>query len=227
MTKKRTEPEKAAELLGAAQDALNQGDIVGMLSALIESGYLDGIRRRLQREWRNSLPLEELDLCVAHAVDSACSAAGSGRRVRNLGPWLWKAAENTARDRWSLDFAHRAELDETVRRTEGEVRETDTERAERLDLAEVRRKKAVQIARELLPRIGRGQILNVMELVIQAVEDQRHDLPASSIAETLDISPKAVRSLVSRGLRRLRRLAEEEGVEFPMALSDTDSNTEE
>ena len=88
----------------------------------------------------------------------------------------------------------------------------------------MRRTEAIRIARELLPRIGDGQVRVVTELVIDAAEDRLPDLPASSIADALGIKENAVRALVSRGMKRLRRLAEQEGVEpstdFPEMTTD-------
>ena len=63
-----------------------------------------------------------------------------------------------------------------------------------------------------------------MEILIDAAENELPDLPAVDIAEQLDISKAAVRTLVSRGLKRLRRLAEEEGVAALMELPDTDTD---
>ena len=96
--------------------------------------------------------------------------------------------------------------------------------AERRDLAEAQRKEAIRIARGLLPRIGQGQVVAVMEVLIDAAENGLPDLPASSIAEQVGISKSAARTLVSRGLKRLRRLAEQEGVGMPMDLPDTDTD---
>ncbi len=80
------------------------------------------------------------------------------------------------------------------------------------------------MARELLPRIGYGQVVDVMEILIDAVENELPDLPAADIAEQLDISAAAARTLVSRGLKRLRRLADQEGVAALVELSDTDTD---
>ena len=66
-----------------------------------------------------------------------------------------------------------------------------------------------------------------MELVIDAAEDRLPDLPSSDIAEALGISKKAARALVSRGMTRLRRLAEQEGVATPVDLPETDKEEEE
>ena len=52
-------------------------------------------------------------------------------------------------------------------------------------------------------------------------------LSASSIAEALGISNNAARTLLSRGLKRLSRLAEQEGVETLTDLPETDTDHDE
>ena len=81
----------------------------------------------------------------------------------------------------------------------------------------------IRIARELLPKVGEGQVRDVMELLIDAVEDGLPDLPPSDIAKALGIKENAARALLSRGTKRLRRLAEERGVEIPTDLDETDT----
>ena len=106
MSEQDTKIEKAAQLWERAQHAVNRGDLVGMLDALTASGYLDGLTRRLQQKWGSSLPSPEVDDCIAQAVDAACAAVSEGRSIRKLGAWLWKAATNTANDKWRSDYAH-------------------------------------------------------------------------------------------------------------------------
>lgn len=225
MTKQEMKFDDVAKLLARAQQAANQGDVVGMLSALVESRYLDGLVRRLQRKW-GTLPWTEVDDCIARSVDAACDAVHKNRSIRNLGAWLWKAADNTAHDRWTSDYAHREDLDERWPEV-ADPNETAQKREEHRRLREARLRKAVRVARELLPRIGEGQIRDVMELFIDALEDGLPDLPASEIADSLGISTDAARKLVSRGLGRLERLADEEGVEMPTDLPETDSDYEQ
>ena len=216
----------AAKLLEKAQQAVNRGDVIEMLEALTASRYLDGLTRRLQRKWGGSLPWTEVDDCIAQSVDAACLAVTGGRPIRSLGAWLWKSADNIADDKWRSDHDRRAEFDDATGPGASETEETDQERESRQELEELRRKEAIRLARELLPRIGEGQILDVMELVIDAAEDRLPDLPASSIAEALGISKSAARTLVSRGIKRLRRLAEQEGVEAPTELPEMDTDVE-
>lgn len=221
MSKRTTEIDNAARLLEEAQQAVNRGDPVEMLDALTASGYLDGLTRRLQQKWGGSLPPPEVDDCIAQAVDVACASVFEGRSIRSLGAWLWKVATNTADDKWRLDYAHRVYLDDASLSVGVGDGETFPERAEG---EEVLRKEAIRIARELLPRIGEGQVVDVMEIVIDAAENRIPDLPASFIAEALGIQDNAARTLVSRGLKRLRRLAEQEGVEMPTDLPETDTD---
>ena len=217
----------AATLLKRAQDAVNRGDVLGMLEAVTASGYLDGLTRRLQKKWGGSLPWSVVDDCIAQSVDAACAAASKGRSIRNLGAWLWKSADKIAHDRWKFDYANRRSFrDDTVATASGGI-ETDREREEREEREEVRHNKAIRMTRDLLPRIGDGQVRDVMELVIDAAEDRLPDLPASSIADALGISNSAARALVSRGLKRLSRLAAQEGVEAPTALPETDTDEDE
>ena len=215
MSGRRTRSDDASVLLEKAQTAINRGDVREMLDALAASGYLDGLKRRLQKKWGGSIPASAVDECVAQAVDAACEGSYRKREIRNLGAWLWKVATNIADEVWRSDYAQRVDFDEAMVHTsvEGEERRREEE---------TRRKEAVRIARELLPRIGSGQVVDVMELVIAAAEDGLPDLPASSISEALGISEDASRALVSRGLRRFRRVAGQEGVEIPASLPETD-----
>lgn len=215
--------EAARLLLQRAQEAVNDGEALKMLEALTASGYLDGLRRRLQTRW-DSLPPSEVDECVAQAVDAALAAVSQGRRISTLGAWLWKAAWNRADDRWRSDYSRRGDFDTALHQAQMAPSETLEEVAEQHALREARRREAIRIARELLPRMGRGQVVAVMEVLVDGVENEIFDLPPSFIAEQVGISEDAARTLVSRGLRRLRRLAEQEGVALPMTLPDTDTH---
>ena len=52
-----------------SQQAVNRGDPVEMLDALTASRYLDGLTRRLQKQWGGSLPSPEVDDCIAQASE--------------------------------------------------------------------------------------------------------------------------------------------------------------
>ncbi len=214
---------KATEVLDKAQLAVNQGDVLAMLRALGTSGYLDGLTRRLQKKWSGSLPWEEVNECIAQSVDAACAAVRRGHAIRTLDAWLWKSADKIANDRWRFDLSKRVEFNEdtllaVLNASQGDENEVEKDRE---------KYEAIKIARLLLPKIGEGQVRDVMELVIDAAEDGLPDLPPSSIADELGISSDAARALVSRGLKRLRRLAEQESVEVPTALQEQKRGTEQ
>ena len=227
MRKQQTQMNEAAKLLERAQQAVNRRDVGTMLHALTASRYLDGLTRRLQKKWGRSLPWTEVDDCIARSVDAACMAVSRGRPIRSLGAWLWKSADKIANDRWRFDYSRRAEFDDDTVSAVTYTNESDGESDKRQQLDEMRRSEAIRIARELLPRIGDGQVRDVITLVIDAAEDRLPDLPASSIADALGISNNAARALVSRGMKRLRRVAEQEGVEAPTDLLQTDAKEKE
>lgn len=207
--------EQGLALLTQAQQAATRGDAHGMIEALAASGYLDGLVGRLTARWGKQIGPAELTDIVADSVDKAFEAITHGKPVTNLGGWLLKVAENAANDRWKQHHKGRvdvAEIDGNYRRP---APITDSERTAIDGHADRCRDEAVAIARRLLPKVGEGQIREVMALVIDAVEQGVPDLPAAQIAATLSIGEDSVRTLLSRGFRRLRRAAADEGVAWP------------
>jgi hypothetical protein len=65
-----------------------------------------------------------------------------------------------------------------------------------------------------------------MEVLIDAVEKGVTDLPAAVIADTLGINEDAARTLLSRGLSRLKREAQREGISFPEDLGEIEQDLE-
>ena len=211
---------KPNELLQTATEAAGRGDPIEMIEALMASGLLDGLVRRLERQWPD-MQTGEIDDCVALAIESAFTAVLAGKTIRNLGGWLFKVSQNAAQDRWKAHYSERVWDEEAVERLVAQDKEDDGIREEREALDDYRMAEAVRLARELLPRIGEGQIISVMELVIDAVEQGLPEFPASEIAETLGISEGSARKLLSRGFERLTREAERAGYELPACLPET------
>ena len=192
-----------------------------MLEALAMSGFLDGLTRRLDAKWEQMHRMDVED-CVAKAVDEAYNAISQGRKIRNLGGWLWKAANNKSHDLWKKDFEYREsnfrDLDGIAGANEPTL--TDEERENRDNVDQFRREEAIRLARRLLPKIGKGQVVSVMELVIEAVEQGVPDLSTTDIGDTLGISTDAARTLLGRGFNRLYRVAREEGITLPEDLEN-------
>ena len=208
----------AENLLGIARQAATEKQPDRMLEALAASGFLDGLTNRLEKDWRGRLPHVEIEECVATAVDGAYDAVARGHLVRNLGAWIWKAASNRAIDRWNDDYKLRTALQtESIEdRWQYPGQDADADRR----LSEYRANEAIRLARLLLPRIGQGQVVDVMGIVIDAVERGIEDLSPTAIGEALGLSPDAVRSLLARGFERLEREARKEGVVLPAAVPD-------
>lgn len=202
------------DLLAVARHAAESHQPDRMIEALVASGFLDGLVRRLEAKW-GQLPRMDIEDAVAKAVDGAYEAITQGRAIRSLGAWLWKAADNQANDRWRDDHSLRAAGDGDIDGIPGDPPQTDTERLHQEELADHRRSEAIRLARRLLPRIGQGQVVSVMELVIDAVEQGVPDLSPADIGDALGISSDAARTLLGRGFSRLRREAIREGIAFP------------
>lgn len=222
-----TEARKATQLLEPAQQAADRGDPIKMFRALAESGYLDGLSRRLQSKWQGSLPPHEVDECIAQAVDAAVDQVSQRRTISNLGAWLWKVAQNKAKDIWRLHYAVREDREDLSELDNVDTAEDLADRIEREATEEASKREAIRIARGLLPRIGAGKVFDAMEILIDAVEQGLPDLPPAEVAEALGIEPNAARALISRGLERLHRLTKEEGIEMLTGLPDTETEGEE
>ena len=198
----------------AARAAL--GDVKGMLEALATSGFLAGLVRQVGDQF-DALPSHEIETCVAEAVDSFFAAASSGRRVSNPGGWLWKAAWNKAHDLWRQHYSGRIEVDDAD--YPGDEHDGPGDRVAEDARADQLRDLALRRARELLPLVGTGQVVEVTRLIIEAVEEGLPDLPAKDIAEIVGISEAAARTLAKRGLDRLARAARDAGIILPDDLA--------
>lgn len=213
---RRPTPDEARLLLEEATLAARTGDAPRMLSALDRSGFLDGLVYRLRSQWPTLAPFEHRDI-VARAVDAAYSFVAEGGKVANLGAWLWKSAHHIATAQHRDHYDRRGTHEELEAATAPEP-QTEAERAEQDDLDEFRRAEAVRVARSLLPCMGDGHLRDVMEMVVEAAAAGNVDLPASEIGEALGLDADAVRSLMSRGFKRLGREAEKAGIRLPDEL---------
>ncbi|MEP9358756.1 sigma factor-like helix-turn-helix DNA-binding protein [Sphingomonas sp. KR3-1] len=215
--------QRASALVAAAQVAATAKDALAMVEALHVSGYLAGLKVRVHKKWPK-LPAAEIDDCVAEAVESSFAAVSGGRKVGNLGAWLWKAVDNIATDRWNTNYKSVRELTEDLA-LPGPAELHPQEREEIDTLAEHRRAQAIVTARRLLASVGHGQVRDVVELIIDAVEAGEPDLSSEVVADTLGISRSAARSLMSRGLDRLRTAARAEGIEIEALPTNPDNDT--
>ena len=182
-------------------------------------GTVDGLRKRLVGYVRRKFPSfrgasDFAADVVAEAFDSAVSVISSGGQISCLSAWFYKTVRH---------IAARRLRDAEVLRERGHdvgsalcpspsddtaVAERDAHRTELVD-------RALTHATGLLPRVGTGQVREVMGLFLEAVRAGLPDYPPSAIADTLGISEPQARTLLHRGLARLRREAEREGLTLP------------
>ena len=180
---------------------------------------VDGLRHKLTRHARRKFPslsgaTEFAEDVVAEAFDSAVSVLSSGDRIRQPAAWLYKTVERIGARRLRDAEILRARGHEIASALSGDqyspsvLVELDAQRTGQLA-------EALSHAHRLLPRIGQGQVLAVMKLFLEAIEADVCDYPPSAIAEALGISEAQARTLLHRGLNRLRREAERDGVTLP------------
>lgn len=211
------EPQAANALLSTAQTAAKARDPVGMIEALYASGFLAGLRRRLQTQWPR-MPPGEIDDCIAEASNAAYEKVSAGHPISQLAAWLWKASRNLASDRWARLYRDSDEFTDDHDLAAAE--EDADERAARDASQEQWRTEAVRLARELMPAVGTGQVRDVMELLIDAANAGEPDLPPETVGEILGITASAARSLMSRGLSRLRAAAAQHGLHLTEPIAN-------
>jgi len=207
----------AAQQEGAlqrAKDAVAAGDPKGMTVALYESGVLDGLVFRLRGKWPD-LAFDDVDYAVGQAVDVLYQAVTRGDRVANLVAFLWKVSDRRLWDRDREAKRERATdpAEIAMRRDETAADEGAGERdASEETSRDERRAKALAVARSLLPRLGQENVQVVMAYVLDAVEAGREDICNQEIADALGLSGDTIRTSLSRGFRRLERIAREENL---------------
>jgi hypothetical protein len=155
------------DLFQAAKAAAADGRPDDMLQALSASMFLDGLVRLHRKRWGQRLPASEIEDCIAQSVDVAYDGIRAGKPVHDLGAWLWKVADKAAQDRWTNDYRRRRGAAEDYAEAP-DLALGDEERAEADALADHRKSEAVRFARQLLPRLGQGQITDVMGLLGRA-----------------------------------------------------------
>lgn len=200
-------------------------DLLEPLWELWSERYVDGLRHRLsnalQRNWRDSqFSRDFVDDCVSEALLDTANALLAGRQIQNLRAYALKSADR----KLSRALSHQRVLRDHERHVAVRLHPPPVEEP----VAEGRARReafalshALMVARELLPSVGTGRVIEVLEVFLDAVEQGVPDLPASTVADTLGLSPSEVRSLLHRGLTRLRRAAVERGVTLPKALDPT------
>lgn len=203
------------ELIKKAKEAASAGDPEGMVEALYVSHAIDGLVRRIHGRWP-ILGQQGAEDAVSAAMVTLYKSMRKGEKVFNPVAFLWKVADRRANDTWKATrrHSHIESWELVAAKTNGDFISPQNVESEPVDtiIDTERRAKAIGIARLLLPRLGQQNIQAVMSYVIDAVEAGRWDVPNQEIQEALGLSNDTVRTSLSRGFRRLRRLAQEQGL---------------
>ena len=215
-----------------AQDAANKREPLVLLNALGQDYVLDGLTRQLRVKW-SFIPLEDLDDIVAASVDRLYVAICDGTQVTNVMGYLWKTADHKAQE-----YDRKYKKEKSIGFEQLDMFSTPSPNPSldaELDQREVMRREAIAIARRLLPKIRSQNIQEVLGYLINAVEIGVEDLPNQQIADALGLSLRTVRDCLYRGLKRLSKLAYEDGVtresydfsELYQPIDDDISNSDE
>lgn len=209
--------EQQDEALQQAKEAAAAGDSRGMVEALHRSCALDGLIRLLRNKWPSLY--DEAEFIVAEAVDVLYQAIGRGEKILNIAGYLFKVSDRKAYDYDRVrqgeetfdpeNPKHAIASSSSLMANQHLEREGLGDPDDELDFEEKRRR-AIAIARTLIPRLGQQNVQAVMAFVIDAVESGREDLRDGEIAEALGLSLDTVRQSKSRGFRRLARIARDE-----------------
>jgi RNA polymerase sigma factor (sigma-70 family) len=203
-----TPTDEQQRLLLRAKEAASAKDLKAMVEALYASGVLDGLVRRLGEKWSSALDAEDVDFAIAQATDVLYLAVTQGTRFTDLVAFLWKVADRRLCDRVRQRRRERPRDPADMERVVAADDSTEDDGADR----ERKRAQALAVARSVLPRLGQEHVQSVMAYVFDAVEAGREDVPNAEIAEALGLSNQTVRTSLSRGFKRLSRIALENGL---------------
>ncbi len=175
-------------------------DVAALVENLYATGFLEGLVSQLAGHWRDSLP-NRIDHhhFVGLAVDALCAAIDDGQRVYDVHAFLWVVANRRANDEHGRRRRERA---------------TDPARLDARPQPEAAPggRRALAIARGLLPRLGGENAQRVMGYLFDAIEAGRDFVPNAEIAEALGLTVDNAKQLKKRGFDRLARVAKQEGL---------------
>jgi DNA-directed RNA polymerase specialized sigma24 family protein len=199
-----------------------------LIEALFEGQVLDGMKRRLHRRWP-SVPGPEIDYVVSEAVGVLYQDMSGGTKILNPLGYVWRVAFRRASDYYQMRSRERLVnieiLDQRAAPEPQDFEENEETVYERRRVEA--KKQVVELARGLLPRLGQANVQAVVGFYIDTVAAGRLEITNFEIGEALGLSGDTVRTSLSRGLRRLRRLAREDGIEFrDLVPAETENNLE-
>lgn len=207
------EPEKGPTLValerGAAEAAA--GDAEAAVCTVVESGYPDRLVTGTLATRYSRVPRDVRAEAVAEGVAALHQAVVARRPVPRPGGYVLKVADAICAGEQRRQEAQASADGLTDHELLGATAPwADTEDAE---VRARRRTAAVRLARTLLPRLGQERGQQAMGYVLDAVERGEVHVPSQDVADALGLSDDVVRQSLSRGFRRLARLAAEQNLD--------------
>ena len=209
------------DLIQQAQEYADLGDGLAMIGCLFESMLFVALLGHFSKRYPD-VNRDDIYNTIAESADKMFAAVVEGTKVRRLETYLWKIVNNKL-SRLSAQSKRFSSIEEGL----NEIKDPGTIPEFHKDRQDGARKKAIEIAELLLPRLGMTNVQAVMRYILQALKNGAQDISNTEIAIALGISPNNVRVWVSRGFERLSRIVRDEKLvedsyEFPF-LDEFDS----
>lgn len=213
--------EEAARLAAA-------GDADGAIRAVLGSGYPNRlVKGRVLAERYTRVSADVRGEAVAEGVASLHGAISKGTPVPRPGGYVLKVADHicAGEQRRQEQQASTDGLDDRDL-LDAQAPWADNEDAV---VRARRRSAALRLARNMLPRLGQQRAQEVMGYLFDQIEAGAVDVPSQQIAHALGMSDDVVRQSLSRGFKRLTRLAAEEGLDVQAIdlLDDPDFDSDD
>ena len=209
-----------------ARDCAIKGDANGMIVALYELPILDALKGHAQKQTLPGTPgisRDDADLLVAEAIDKVYQKARDGHMFKyGLRTYLFKAVRTTTIDFLRtrppvtlVDFDDDAVSNwvqtNSLRSTSALSNGDPHQDISAIDRDELKAE-ALQIARQLVPKLGSEKNQNVMTYLLDAVMTGEEDVTNIKIAEALGYTHNTVAQCKKRSFERMARIAEAEGL---------------
>lgn len=206
--------DSATELLKIAVEAAARRDERDYVVHLLASHVLDGITRNLERSWPR-IDASMVEAVVAGAADVLYHRLAGGILVRSPAGFLWRTANNKLVNHHHAEAVVREAFEEPVddhAQSEGSM----TDKPDR----EAMRAEAIRFARSVLPSLGQTIVVQVMSFIIDCIEQGELYIDNKFIADSLGLTPEAVRKAKHRGFMRLEREARRRGMEIVSQVAE-------
>ena len=223
-----TDEDSVLSVLDEATRLAAAGDAEGAIRAVLRSGYPNRlIKGRVLADRYSRVSQETRAEAIAEGVAALHTAITTGEPVQRPGGYVLKVADRIC--------AQEQRRQEQQTSTDGLLdRDLLDARAPWADSEDAtirarRRSAALRLARSMLPRLGQQRAQEVMGYLFDEIERGAVDVPSQRIAKALEMSDDVVRQNLSRGFKRLGRLADDEGLDVQATdlLDDPDFDSDD